>query len=668
MERSSKFAHFIILFLLFAIPAFINASTENSAIKSITVVCDDNYPPYVFREADGSLHGIVIDQWALWSKKTGIAVKINAMEWSEAQKTMLYGRADVIDTIFYNGERSVIYDFTPAYVSIEVPVFFNSEISGIFDMNSLKGFAIVVKKGDSCINVLKAHGVMILQEFPDYSSIISGAASGKIKIFCMDKPPALYLLNKAGIRSNFHMTPPIYTGSFHRAVKKGNAEMLALVNEGFSKITKKEYASIDRRWTGEAVNAAAFIRYFIFAAGLAAFVVFFMFLWNVTLIKQVSEKTADLKKAMTGVQESEEKFKLAFDTSPDSININRLSDGMYIEINQGFTKLTGFTKEDVAGKTSAGIKIWSNPADRERLVAGLKLDGHVDNLEAVFMRKDGSTTTALMSAKIITMKGAPYILSITRDISERKKFEIAIAESEEKFRSFAEQSMISIIIVQDNLIKYANKGMELLSEYSPAELFAWKEHEFMKLVSPDFKELVAEQAFKKQAGDTDVKSSYEFRMVTKSGSEKWVNLYSRTIMYEGHKGVLVSFVDISELKETHEKLEKTVEKLKWSNEELERFASATSHDLQEPLRMVSNYLQLLKMKYRGKLDAEADLYIDTAVKGAVRMSELIRGILDLSRIGKVEMNFEDVDTGAVAAEAVKMLEPKIKESGAQVTV
>jgi PAS domain S-box-containing protein len=410
------------------------------------------------------------------------------------------------------------------------------------------------------------------------------------------------------------------------------------------------------------------IQYIVFAVILAAAAALAMFLWNVTLLKQVNEKTNDLRKAMYGIRESEEKFKLAFDTSPDSININRLSDGMYIDINQGFTRLTGFTKADVEGKTSADIKIWHDPGDREKLVAGLKAYGFVDNLEAVFTNKDGSNTTALMSAKIMMMNGEPYILSITRDISERKKLEVLMAESEEKFRTLAEQSLIAIAIIQDDVFKYINKGMEVLTGYSRREMEKWAPYEIMNTVAPDFRDLVASQIKKKQAGDRDVMNVYEFKLTAKDGAKKWVNIYSKTITFGGEKAILVSLADISEIKETHEKLEKTIDKLKNSNDELEKFAYATSHDLQEPLRMVSNYLQLLKSKYREKLDAEADIYIDTAVRGAIRMSELIRGILDLSRIRSVEMNFQRVDTGDIVNEAIKMLDAKIKETGAQIVI
>ncbi|MCF8076425.1 MAG: response regulator [Desulfotignum sp.] len=123
------------------------------------------------------------------------------------------------------------------------------------------------------------------------------------------------------------------------------------------------------------------------------------------------------------LQESEEKFRLAFHTSPDSINLNRLEDGVYIDINDGFTKLMGYTRQDVVGKSSLALNIWANPEDRQRLVAGLKEHGIVENLEAEFTDKNGQNKTALMSARILRINDEDLILSITRDITERKQAE-----------------------------------------------------------------------------------------------------------------------------------------------------------------------------------------------------------------------------------------------------
>lgn len=142
------------------------------------------------------------------------------------------------------------------------------------------------------------------------------------------------------------------------------------------------------------------------------------------------DDVTERRNAEDALRLSEAKYAAAYRTSPDSVNLNRLSDGLYLEVNEGFTNLTGYTAEDVAGKTSADINIWEDAADRERLVAGLRAEGVVRNLEARFRRKDGSVTTALMSARIMDIVGEPYILSVTRDISDRQRAEMLLRESQ----------------------------------------------------------------------------------------------------------------------------------------------------------------------------------------------------------------------------------------------
>jgi PAS domain S-box-containing protein len=136
-----------------------------------------------------------------------------------------------------------------------------------------------------------------------------------------------------------------------------------------------------------------------------------------------SRDIASQKQAELALRLSEEKFSTAFKTSPDSLNINRLSDGMYLDINQGFTRILGYTREDVAGKTSLELNIWADPADRARLVKGLTEKGEVDNLEAQFRKKDGGLIFGLMSARVIEIAGEKWLLSITRDITEREQAE-----------------------------------------------------------------------------------------------------------------------------------------------------------------------------------------------------------------------------------------------------
>jgi PAS domain S-box-containing protein len=148
----------------------------------------------------------------------------------------------------------------------------------------------------------------------------------------------------------------------------------------------------------------------------------------VAVFIDISEKRANA----IALKTSEEKFSKAFYTSPDSININRMVDGVYIDTNQGFTNLTGWAREDVLGKSSLDINIWADPEDRNRLVRGLQTDGYYNNLEAGFRYKDGAIRTGIMSARIIDLNNEKCILSITRDISDRIEAQASLREAHEQ--------------------------------------------------------------------------------------------------------------------------------------------------------------------------------------------------------------------------------------------
>jgi PAS domain S-box-containing protein len=153
---------------------------------------------------------------------------------------------------------------------------------------------------------------------------------------------------------------------------------------------------------------------------------------NILGVEGTARDISELKSAEFSLRAAEERFRLAFHTSPDSINLNRVSDGMYIDINRGFTDLTGYTYEDVIGKTSLEINIWKDPDDRKRLIDGLMKTGFVRNLEAQFVRKNGEVGVGLMSARTLKIEDENVILSVTRDITERIQIEEATKKLEKQ--------------------------------------------------------------------------------------------------------------------------------------------------------------------------------------------------------------------------------------------
>ena len=127
---------------------------------------------------------------------------------------------------------------------------------------------------------------------------------------------------------------------------------------------------------------------------------------------------------------SEERYAKAFHTSLDAININRLADGMYIDVNQGFLDIMGYERDEVIGHTSAQLNIWEDPLDRRELIATLQRDSICRNREFPFRNKSAQRVWGLMSASVLDFDGIPCILSVTRDITERKR-------TEEKIRYLA---------------------------------------------------------------------------------------------------------------------------------------------------------------------------------------------------------------------------------------
>ena len=150
-------------------------------------------------------------------------------------------------------------------------------------------------------------------------------------------------------------------------------------------------------------------------------------------------ETARRQRAEESLHEHDALFRLAFQSSPDAINLNRLSDGLYIDVNKGFCDIMGYHCEEVVGKTSLELDIWVDAADREKLAAGLRQDGFVNDLQAEFRRKDGAIVIGLMSARILPYAGDTIILSVTRDITERKQAEELAQEVERLKASFQKE-------------------------------------------------------------------------------------------------------------------------------------------------------------------------------------------------------------------------------------
>ena len=147
---------------------------------------------------------------------------------------------------------------------------------------------------------------------------------------------------------------------------------------------------------------------------------------TVTEIIAVTRDVTERKQAAKAIAASEEKFSRAFIASPDLMAISSIGEGRYVDANEAFLTVLGFSRKEIIGQTATSLNISADPSDRERLVNELRDTGQVRNMEFSVRTKAGELRTLLFSAEIIDLAGVPHMLSMARDITVRKQAEEAV--------------------------------------------------------------------------------------------------------------------------------------------------------------------------------------------------------------------------------------------------
>ncbi|GLH71389.1 hypothetical protein GETHPA_29230 [Geothrix rubra] len=184
-------------------------------------------------------------------------------------------------------------------------------------------------------------------------------------------------------------------------------------------------------------------------------------------VRDISERQA----AESALRFSEEKFSRAFHASPDAINITRVSDGTYLDVSEGFTRLLGWTREEAVGRSALDMGIWAEPSDRERMVALLRERGEFTNFEAPFRGRDGQVIIGLMSGKRMEVEGEPCLLTFTRDITERKQAEAVLRATERRLWTVMKNSQAVIFQLdpEGRFLLSEGRGLEVLG-LSPGQV------------------------------------------------------------------------------------------------------------------------------------------------------------------------------------------------------
>jgi PAS domain S-box-containing protein len=339
--------------------------------------------------------------------------------------------------------------------------------------------------------------------------------------------------------------------------------------------------------------------------------------------------------------------------------------GAIVDLNTTFARMHGYSVDELRGKPVAML---AAPGAREEFVSDLRLASGQGRhtFEHQHVRRDGTEFPSLIDVTAFHHGKEEYWAGYCSDITDRKQFEDALRESEERFRTLA-SALPQLIFSTDaaGRFEYVNPAWIAYTGWRPD---AFPEDAWSGLLHPEDRAEFLERWNNSLASGNIFESQARMRRAS-DGGYRW--FLCRGGMVRGRSGGIVRWLggctDVQQQVESATQLKLANDALQRSNADLEQFAYAASHDLQEPLRMISIYSQLLKEEFAGELDSRAGSYIDFAVGGAQRMSKLLKALLDYSRVDNEAPAWpQRTDANAAVAAALLNLETIVRDTHADI--
>lgn len=359
-----------------------------------------------------------------------------------------------------------------------------------------------------------------------------------------------------------------------------------------------------------------------------------------TIIRDITIRKA----AEEALRESENRFRVVFMTSPDSISISSPDDGTIVDVNESFATLSGYRRDEVIGRSALNLDIWNDPADREKMIRQMQTDGKVDNFEAIFRVKNNQLRTALLSARIIRLQGRDYMLLVARDVEDLKRAERALRESEERFRTIIETAS-DPIYVKNRQLHYitVNPSFARLFNLAP-EYFAGKSYDDL---FPD-NDTEHNRKIEQRVLNGEIVAEESMRII--AGKEQYFHIISapmRTAAGDiiGICGIARDITEIRNLREYAARAQRL--------ETAGRIAGQVAHDFNNLLGPLIAYPGVIRDELPD--NHEVISFLDDMEKAAEQMADINQQLLTLGRRGHYIQ--EPLNLNEIIRQVSELLQP-----------
>jgi len=363
---------------------------------------------------------------------------------------------------------------------------------------------------------------------------------------------------------------------------------------------------------------------------------------------------SDRKIAEEAVRETEQMFSKAFRNSPNSMLISSAEDGKIVDANDILLQDTGFTRDEVIGKTTKELKFFYYRNERDEINKEVKEKGFVQNRNVLFVTKQGKNVDGLLSASLINLRGKPYFLTTIANLTEIKKAADLLKKSEEKYRRLHES-------ITDAIAMTDMDGRLLECNLSFSEMLGYSEEELKKMnyrdLTPEKWHAIEENIIANSITSGGKSEVYQKEYLRKDGTVFPVELRIYIVRDDdgNPSGTWGVVRDITQRKQTEEALIKAKEKAEEMNKLKSNFLANMSHELRTPMTGILGFSEILADELRDENERQMAQVIHT---GGKRLMNTLNLILNLSKLESesVSINPEIVNLSELSATTLKMFE------------